>query len=195
MPVLMRDSTIELPYSCTTDAPAPAAVPGIPIEQEVMFLFDQMRNRLVRYVLSLGVYAHDGEDIIQEVFLSLFRHLQLGRSRENLRAWVFQVAHNLALKYRNGKRRQQARINPDSSLVENHLDPATNPEEQLANIQRQRRLLAIVRALPEQDQWCLYLRAEGLRYREIARALGMSLGAVSNSLARSIARLERAGGQ
>jgi len=160
-----------------------------------MLLFDQMRNRLVRYVLSLGVYSHDGEDIIQEVFLSLFRHLQLGRSRENLRGWVFQVAHNLALKYRNGKRRQQATINPDSSLVENHLDPATNPEEQLADIQRQRRLLAIVHALPEQDQWCLYLRAEGLRYREIARALGMSLGAVSNSLGRSMARLERAGGR
>ena len=144
MPVLMRDSTIELPYPSATDAPLSAAVPGIPIEEEVMLLFDQLRNRLLRYVLSLGVCAHDGEDIIQEVFLSLFRHLQLGRSRANLRGWVFRVAHNLALKYRNGKRRQQARMDPDSSLVEIHLDPATNPEEQLAEIQRQRRLLAIV---------------------------------------------------
>jgi RNA polymerase sigma-70 factor (ECF subfamily) len=192
MSSLMEDSTIELPYSSATDAPLSTAVPGIPVEEEVMLLFDQMRNRLLRYVLSLGVCAHDGEDIIQEVFLSLFRHLQLGRSRANLRGWVFRVAHNLALKYRNGKRRQQARLNTDSSLVEVHLDPATNPEEQLADIQRQNRLLAIVRALPEQDQWCLYLRAEGLRYREIASALEMSLGAVSNSLTRSIARLERA---
>lgn len=193
MSALMHDSTIDLPYSSASDAPLSAAAPGIPVEEEVMLLFDQMRNRLLRYVLSLGVYAHDGEDIIQEVFLSLFRHLQLGRSRANLRGWVFRVAHNLALKYRNGKRKQQARLDPDSSLVEVHLDPATNPEEQLADIQRQKRLLAIVRALPEQDQWCLYLRAEGLRYREIASALEMSLGAVSNSLARSIARLERAG--
>jgi RNA polymerase sigma-70 factor (ECF subfamily) len=193
MPALMQDSTIELPYSSTADAPLSAAVPGIAIEEEVMLLFDQLRNRLLRYVLSLGVYAHDGEDIIQEVFLSLFRHLQLGRSRSNLRGWVFRVAHNLALKYRNGKRRQQARLDPDSSLVEIQLDPATNPEEQLADIQRQKQLLSIVHALPEQDQWCLYLRAEGLRYREIARALEMSLGAVSNSLARSISRLERAG--
>jgi RNA polymerase sigma-70 factor, ECF subfamily len=193
MPVLMQDSTIELPYSSAADAPLSATAPGIAIEEEVMLLFDQLRNRLLRYVLSLGVHAHDGEDIIQEVFLSLFRHLQLGRSRSNLRGWVFRVAHNLALKYRNGKRRQQARLDPDSSLVEIHLDPATNPEEQLVDIQRQKQLLSIVRALPEQDQWCLYLRAEGLRYREIAKALEMSLGAVSNSLARSIARLERAG--
>jgi hypothetical protein len=28
----------------------------------------------------------------------------------------------------------------------------------------------VLRALPEQDQWCLFLRAEGLRYREIAGA-------------------------
>jgi RNA polymerase sigma-70 factor, ECF subfamily len=193
MPALMQDSTIELPYSSAADAPLSAAVPGIAIEDEVMLLFDQLRNRLLRYVLSLGVHAHDGEDIIQEVFLSLFRHLQLGRSRSNLRGWVFRVAHNLALKYRNGKRRQHARLDPDSSLVEIQLDPATNPEEQLADIQRQKQLLSIVHALPEQDQWCLYLRAEGLRYREIARALEMSLGAVSNSLARSISRLERAG--
>jgi RNA polymerase sigma-70 factor (ECF subfamily) len=36
------------------------------------------------------------------------------------------------------------------------------------------------------------LRAEGLRYREIAQTLAMSLGAVSISLARSLARIARA---
>jgi RNA polymerase sigma-70 factor, ECF subfamily len=195
MPVLTPESTMELLYPVSADTALAGALPGIAIEDEVVLLFDQLRNRLLRYVLSLGVYAHDGEDIIQEVFLSLFRHLQLGRSRRNLRGWVFRVAHNLALKQRNGRQRQQARMEPDSSLVEVQLDPATNPEEQLAEIQRRRQLLAVVRALPEQDQWCLYLRAEGLRYREIAEALGMSLGAVANSLARAIERLERADGR
>jgi RNA polymerase sigma-70 factor (ECF subfamily) len=38
----------------------------------------------------------------------------------------------------------------------------------------------------------LHLRAEGLRYREIAGVLGISLGAVSLSLQRSFARLIRA---
>jgi RNA polymerase sigma-70 factor (ECF subfamily) len=56
-------------------------------------------------------------------------------------------------------------------------------------------LLAVVHALPELDQGCLRLRAEGLRYREIASVLGMSLGAVSISLTRSLARLIRADGR
>lgn len=195
----MQDSTIEtiqaieLSLLTTVDAALPAAQSETEIEVEVMALFDQLRNRLLRYVLSLGVYVQDGEDIIQDVFLSLFRHLRLGKSRSNLRGWVFRVAHNLALKQRHSKSRQQLRMESDDRFAENQLDPAMNPEERLADGEHQKRLLAIVHALPEQDQWCLYMRAEGLRYREIADVLGISLGSVSNSLARSMTRLTRAG--
>jgi RNA polymerase sigma-70 factor (ECF subfamily) len=59
-------------------------------------------------------------------------------------------------------------------------------------LERQQRLLAVVRAMPEQDQCCLSLRAEGLRYRNIAEILGISLGSVANSLERSLSRLARA---
>jgi RNA polymerase sigma-70 factor, ECF subfamily len=50
----------------------------------------------------------------------------------------------------------------------------------------------VLQALPERDRCCLGLRLEGLRYREIGQVLGMSLGAVSISLTRSLARLMRA---
>ena len=99
---------------------------------------------------------------------------------------MFRVAHNLGL-----KRRKQlgAAAREEGCAVP---DPSPNPEDQYANVQRQSRLMAVVNALPEQDRACLYLRAEGLRYREIAQTLGMSLGAVSASLTRSIARIGRA---
>jgi len=74
------------------------------------------------------------------------------------------------------------------------LDPHPNPEERWAIRRRQQRLLAVIHALPEQDRRCFYLRAEGLRYREITGVLGMSLGAVALSLERSFARLRRADG-
>jgi RNA polymerase sigma-70 factor (ECF subfamily) len=83
----------------------------------------------------------------------------------------------------------------DRSLAEFHLDSRPNPEEQASFSQRQTRLLAVLRALPAQDQHCLRLRAEGLRYREIAEVLGRSLGSISASLARSLARLGRADGR
>jgi RNA polymerase sigma-70 factor (ECF subfamily) len=39
------------------------------------------------------------------------------------------------------------------------------------------------------------LRAEGLKYREIAALVGISLGSVANSVSRSLARLARAAGR
>jgi len=169
-------------------APAPTAN-----EREVIQLFDELRSRLMRYLLSLGLPAQDGEEVIQEVFLALFQHLQRGRSRQNLRGWVFRVAHNLGLKRRLAKAREATGILVSGeALAAIRPDPAENPEERLLSNQRYQRLQSVLRALPEQDQWCLSLRAEGLRYRDIAEVLDMSLASVSVSLGRSLARLSRA---
>jgi len=128
------------------------------------------------------------------VFLALFQHLCLGKSRRNLRGWIFSVAHNVALKRRHGNQRSCRAGSSDRPPAELEVDRGLNPEEQVLSAQRQVRLQAVLAALPEQDQCCLRLRAEGLRYREISRVLGMSLGAVSLSLTRSLRRLRFADG-
>jgi RNA polymerase sigma-70 factor, ECF subfamily len=162
------------------------------IENEVVALFGQFRIPVLRYVYSIGLPVHDAEEITQEVFLALLRHFQLGRSRHNLPGWIFRVAHNLALKRRHMEKRRNDAIASNPLDLEAHSDPSPNPEEHAFFAQRQRRLSAVVKALPELDQCCLRLRAEGLRYREISAILGMSLGSVSISLSRSLARLARA---
>ena len=144
------DSTNELIFATATGA-ADSARPS-KIEREVMELFDQFRNPLLRYLLSFGISVHDAEEVIQEVFLSLFRHLQLGRSRKNLRGWTFRVAHNLALKQRHANQKSQYKTVSDWTIAEQQFDPSPSPEEQLSSAQRQRYLLAVVEALPEDDQ-------------------------------------------
>lgn len=171
--------------------PAPAAVSAQQSEVEcaVITLFDQYRNPLLRYVLSFGLTVHDAEEVTQDVFLALFRHLQRGKSRRNLRGWMFRVAHNLALRQRAANKKLQDALHDDATMVLTKLDATPNPEEQMTSGQTLQRLRTILRAMPEQDRCCLALRAEGLRYREIAATLGISLGSVSLSLTRSLARL------
>jgi RNA polymerase sigma-70 factor, ECF subfamily len=105
-----------------------------PLEEEVVSLFDQLQDRLQRYLFSLGMPATDCEEIIQEVFLALFQHLRDGKPRHNLRGWVFQVAHNWALKQRNVTRRnRQALWEYGGTSAENFfVDRAPNPEDHLA---------------------------------------------------------------
>ncbi|HEY0163475.1 MAG TPA: RNA polymerase sigma factor [Edaphobacter sp.] len=162
------------------------------LEEEVLSFYDLFQTRLLRYAVSLGLKTQDAEDIIQEVFLALFRHLQLGRSRENLRGWIFRVTHNLALKRRIRYRREDLADEGGHDLLASSL---TNPEEELLFSERQTRLRRAFSALPEADRLCLQLRAEGLKYREIADVLGISLGSVANSLGRSMSRLRRSDGE
>jgi RNA polymerase sigma-70 factor (ECF subfamily) len=154
------------------------------VEQELIELFDQLRDRLFRYLLGFSLTVPDLEDIIQETFLALFLHLQAGKSRHNLRGWLFRVAHNLALKHQRSRR--------GSESISESINPALNPEELFEMNETQKRLMAVILTLPEQSRCCLYLRAEGLRYREIAEVLDMSLGSVANCLERSLARIARA---
>jgi RNA polymerase sigma-70 factor, ECF subfamily len=163
-------------------------------QEDVLRLFDACAPGLRRYVGAFGLTAEVTEDVVQEVFLQLFKHLRLGRSRANLRGWIFRVGHNLALKHREkAARRQRWEGTWDIELVDRVIDPAANPEQQLADDRRVRRLRTIVRALPERDRQCVFLRAEGLRYRDIARTLDISLGGVAKSLARTMKRLTNAG--
>jgi RNA polymerase sigma-70 factor (ECF subfamily) len=132
------------------------------------------------------------EEIAQEVFLSLFLHLRDGKPQPNIRGWIFRVAHNLGLKRREKNHRALKIVVTSDGSMESHIDDAPNPEEHFSSVQKRKRLLAVVNALSEQDRRCLYLRAEGLRYREIAQVLGISLGGVASSLAQSLERLARA---
>lgn len=164
-------------------------LPPLDVEAAVLQLFDECGPPLHRYVGSFGIGRPDTEDVVQDVFLSLFRHLAQGKSRRNLQGWLFTVAHNLALKQRARMKRRFPSLGGDFAAAAEPVDPAISPEQDLSRLQRRQRLLRVLRALPERDRRCLCLRAEGLRYREIAEVTGMSLGAVSKSLARSIGRM------
>ena len=159
-----------------------------PLEEEVVALFDQLQDRLLRYLLSLGLPAAEGEEIVQETFLALFQHLQRGKPRHNLRGWVFQVAHNLALKQRNAMRRNRQNLAEHGGL---RRPPPLTRNNNWLTISATCDWLASYRRSRTRPP-LPFVRAEGLTYREIAQVLEMSLGAVSLSLGRSLARFARA---
>src|ERR1700744_1167803 len=77
------------------------------IEGEVMAMFEEYRDPILRYSLSFGISVHDAGEGVQETFLALFQHLRAGKSRSNLRGWIFRVAHNQSLKHRQAAHLQR----------------------------------------------------------------------------------------
>jgi RNA polymerase sigma-70 factor, ECF subfamily len=198
----MAASTMQSPkLKPALELPLPAVLPDTvakedaslqAIQHDVLALYDDHAARLLRYARSFGLSDACAEDVVQDTFVALFRHLVRGRPRHSLIGWLFRVTRNLALKQR---RRASGAAPIDlvaDLLLERLVDPADSPEERLAFSQRRRRLRSVVRALAPRDRQCVYLRSEGLSYRDIAGTLGISLGGVAKSLTRALARLASA---
>src|SRR5579863_7073236 len=148
-------------------------------------MFEQQHLPVCRYLVSLGLRHQVASDITQESFLRLYRHLRSNGREENLRGWVFRVAHNLAM---NELVRAGA---AEPETADTRRDPRADPEQTLLDRERMDRLEAAIRTLPRRQQECLHLRAEGLRYREIAQVLGIRISSAAESVQRALDTLAR----
>jgi RNA polymerase sigma-70 factor, ECF subfamily len=153
---------------------------------EATALYRELRKPLLRYVVCLGLSADEAQDVAQDAFLSLHRHLASGGSQENIRSWLFRVAHNGA---RNRQNRYDRRFAvPLGDGLHSVLDEAT-PERVVLEKEKFSRLRKAILLLTESERECLLLRAGGLRYREIAEVLGLSTSTVGDTVERAIRKL------
>lgn len=164
-------------------------------EATVLRLFDEHASRLRRYVCRCGLTPDAADDVVQDAFVALFRHLQNGGNADNLPGWLVQVCFRLALKARHRTARRSAQEQSLEDAALEVADAELSVESRLLTQQKARWVAAVVKALPERDRQCLTMRAEGVTYRTIAAELGMSLGAVAKAIARAAARLSRGAGE
>jgi RNA polymerase sigma-70 factor (ECF subfamily) len=163
----------------------------------VATLFEELRTPVYRYVLSLGLSPHDADEVAQETFLRLHRHLLSGQGLSDtvpaddgpLRGWVFRVAQNLAHDQRRRAIPRAAQSLEDSAAARQAVDQRDGPEQRLLTDERAARLQAAMQALPARQQQCLRLRAEGLRYREIAEVLQVGVSTVADLIHQALSRL------
>lgn len=159
-----------------------------PLEQQVTNVFQESRDDVYRYLLTLGLVPAHAQEAAQEVFLRLYVALRKGESIRNPRGWVFRVAHNLGLDWRAKERTEP--LEPAAEALLCDLRPPADVG--LIERERMKQIGDAWKTLSPQQRQCLYLRAEGLKYVEIGEALGISISTVREFLTRAIARLQKA---
>jgi RNA polymerase sigma-70 factor (ECF subfamily) len=156
--------------------------------------YEEYRNGIYRYLVALGIEPSVAQDVTQELFLKLFVAVCKGTQIQNVRAWVFTVASHLALSHVRAENHRSSISGDDvARWLESQAQPGVDPEKALLDRERARMLQEAILGLSPQQKICLHLRAEGLRYREIARILGVSVPTVAEFLRRAISKLRRAG--
>jgi RNA polymerase sigma-70 factor, ECF subfamily len=89
-------------------------------------LFKSVQEPLFRYIVSLVRDQHLAEDILQEVFIRIYRKLRWLRQPEAFRAWTYQIASREAFRYLNRERRWSEQIRDETTLA---ALPASEPGE------------------------------------------------------------------
>jgi len=162
----------------------------ISTRQRIIDLYGDLKPSLHAYLGTLGVSSDEAEDVIQEAFLRLVRFRFPRNIEDNLRAWLFRVAHNLSMDVHRSQRRWSRSNDQQSRTVVRHrADPGLTPEQRLISHERRRQFENAFAQLTPKQRQCVLLRAEGFRYREIATALGVSVQRVGELMQRSIVLL------
>jgi RNA polymerase sigma-70 factor, ECF subfamily len=153
-------------------------------------LYDNYRGR----VYSLAVYSTGddapAQDLVQAVFLNVFRGLRKFRFQSTFSTWIYRIAHNECQNYH---RRRHVNFVPLEAILggSDEIDPTPISDALHARQECQSIIQQAVMQLPFQMREAVVLRyVEGLSYEEMSKVIGCAPGTVASRLSRALTELE-----
>jgi RNA polymerase sigma-70 factor (ECF subfamily) len=143
-------------------------------------------NRVLRLLRLLGVPAPDQEDVAQEIFVRVFRHLRGFRPGRSFSAWVYRITLNAAHDHRRSLHRRGSREGAWDEACAESPDRRPGAVELLDRRDARQRLEGALERLSERERAVFVLcEMEELTTREVARALGINAVTVRRHLGRA----------
>jgi RNA polymerase sigma factor (sigma-70 family) len=156
-------------------------------------LIAKYKNLIYSIPLRYGATPDDAGDVFQAVCLELFSELPRLRKAAALRSWLIRVTAHQALhwKLRNRRRGEQELTDEETRTLETKDVPADLFEE----LERDQLVREAVAQLPRRCQEIirlLFYEDPPVRYRDLARRLGLATGSIGFIRGRCLTRLHRA---
>jgi RNA polymerase sigma-70 factor (ECF subfamily) len=163
-------------------------------------LVDSFQPRLLRVLRHIVGNEGVAEDLVQEVFMRVWRARKNYSPQAKFSTWIFHIAHNVAsnsLRDRRRKREYQLNDAGNDSSVALQLDglavasTGAMPARSLDKMERAEMVRFAIQALNSRQRMALLLsRFEGLSYQEIADTMDLSVQAVKSLLSRARVNLK-----
>jgi len=155
-------------------------------------LYRRYRDRLIHFVTRKTGDPERAQDLVQEAFVRVTRHLHRFDTTKKFSTWVYTIAANLSKNELRNRARSplvlfQGLKNPDGEERPVEFPDRSMTPERLYRHRFLRSLVAeTVAALPEHHRLVFQLRElEGKSYEEIAEIAGVNLGTVKSRLHRA----------
>lgn len=148
-------------------------------------LVNTYQNRLLKVAYGITLDREDSMEIVQDVFISVFKNIQTFRQESSLATWLRKITINQCL---NWKRKWKRRFKWDHKSIESEdnkdlFKENNNPEMLYREKQFEKNIMTAIKKLPEKIRLVFVLNAfEGLSYEEISETLNIRKGTVSSRL-------------
>lgn len=157
-----------------------------PLEQEFEELFHEYYPLIYRTAYSVTGSREDAEDVVQTIFLRLYRRKDCSGLKENPKAYLYRAAVNAAVSVMRSKRRHV--LTDNESELDRPVEPTPSEKEPTLK----GRFLEALAQLSPQAVEILILRYEhNYSDAEIAKLLGTSRSAIAVRLFRARRRLKK----
>ncbi len=145
---------------------------------------------LLTYWVRVNGDEHRSEELLQEIFMTVWVKRKTYKLKKPFRAWLYTIAINRArLEFRKTKGKEMASLDvtPDS-----HKSNHPSPDDAALDRERASIVNAALAQLPEPQQMVVTLRIwGGLSYAEIAETVGHAESTVRSHMHRALAALRK----
>ena len=162
-----------------------------PKTQNVAFqkLLSDYKRPLYNHIRNIVLNHDDADDVLQNTFIKIFRHLSGFKGESKLFSWIYRIATNEAITFLNLKKKKNGYSTNEeyqTTLVNNiQADSYFDGDEIQFKLQK-----AIVTLPPKQQLVFKMKYFEDLKYEEISKILGTSIGALKASYHHAVKKIE-----
>jgi RNA polymerase sigma-70 factor (ECF subfamily) len=152
---------------------------------------------LLGYVLGQGMAKHDAGDVVQDVFIKLFRTLpnfKLDHQRGRFRTWLWQVTSTTVVDWARKRKRQAKSEEVVRDRIKNSGQSTRDPDPEFDSAFQQRVMSFVfekVRAKTQPKTWACFEQhvLEGRPSAEVGSQLGLNANSVNVNASRVLARV------
>lgn len=151
-------------------------------------LISKYQEKTYWHIRRLVIDHDDADDLVQEVFIKVWKNLSKFRSDSKLYTWIYRIATNDCITFLN-KKKQRNNIPLDDVSAE--LSESLVASSYFNGDKIQMKLQQALLTLPEKQRLIFNMKYyDELKYEEISEILGTSVGALKASFHIAVKKIE-----
>jgi RNA polymerase sigma factor (sigma-70 family) len=151
-------------------------------------LLEKYQQKIYWHIRRLVINHDDADDLVQEVFIKVWKNLASFRSDSQLYTWLYRIATNECITFLNHKKQLN---NVPLDEVSYDLIDSLEDSHYFDGDQIQMKLQKALLTLPEKQRLVFNMKYyDDLKYDEISEILGTSVGALKASFHLAVKKIE-----